>query len=381
MNQRDSRTPTVASQVTPPGRGAVAVVRISGPGAEVAIATHFVPASGKPPREWPAGRIAFGRWGGSHGEEVIAARRGPSELELHCHGGAAAVGRVMGDLAEAGCTVVSDERLSGVSLVASEARRELAGALTLRAAGVLIDQLHGALDDAARRAMAWIQDDQFPSAAALLRETHGRYSLGCRLTTPWRVVLAGRPNAGKSSLLNAIVGYRRAIVHPEPGTTRDAIGETTAVDGWPVRLSDTAGLRAEVDPVEREGIRRTHASVAEADLVLWVRDLTVRSPEAETPPADPPRVVEVWNKRDLAIADPSNRKGVIVSALTGRGLEGLLAEIAGRLVPTPPAAGAAVPFLPRHEQQLAAALTACDAGRREEAIEQLAELAAPGRLR
>ncbi len=85
-------------------------------------------------------------------------------------------------------------------------------------------------------------------------------------------MLAGRINVGKSSLLNALAGYARAIVHPAPGTTRDAVAITAAIDGWPVELCDTAGLRAAGDAVERAGIDRARERLAAADLVILVTD-------------------------------------------------------------------------------------------------------------
>ncbi len=378
MNQPSGLPPTVASQVTPTGRGAVAVVRVIGPAASDAVGQRFSAASGRTPREWPLGRIVFGRWGGDAGEEVVACRRSPDQLEVHCHGGAAAVGRVLSDLANAGCPIVPRVMPDGESPLASEARRALSNALTLRTAGVLIDQWQGALEQMAARAVRHIQEGQSRAAADLLSAAHAHAPFGGRLTTPWRVALAGRPNAGKSSLLNAIVGYRRAIVHPAPGTTRDAIGETTAVDGWPVKFSDTAGLRAGAGPVEREGIRRAEATVAEADLVLWVRDLSEPVDETETPPADAARLLAVWNKRDLVPSQATLNPGeLLVSALTSEGLPALLTELSLRLVPNPPPAGAAVPFLPRHESLIAAAAAACEAGRPDEALRRLAELTAP----
>ena len=116
-----------------------------------------------------------------------------------------------------------------------------------------------------------------------------RERIGSRLISGWKVALAGRPNVGKSRLLNALAGYTRAIVDPMPGTTRDLVTVRTSMDGWPVELADTAGLRASADTIEAEGIRRARAYQAEADLRVLVldrsepltkedRDLIERSP-------------------------------------------------------------------------------------------------------
>ena len=99
-----------------------------------------------------------------------------------------------------------------------------------------------------------------------------RGQVGVRLTTGWRVVIAGRPNVGKSRLLNALAGYQRAIVDPTPGTTRDLVTALTAFDGWPVELVDTAGVRETDDAIERSGIDRTLRQTETADLVLKVLD-------------------------------------------------------------------------------------------------------------
>ena len=95
---------------------------------------------------------------------------------------------------------------------------------------------------------------------------------GLHLVRPWQVVVAGRPNVGKSSLINAIAGYQRAIVHSLPGTTRDIVSVQTALDGWPVEISDTAGLRRGSDPIEQAGIELAIDKIAAADLVVLVFD-------------------------------------------------------------------------------------------------------------
>ena len=96
----------------------------------------------------------------------------------------------------------------------------------------------------------------------------------CISPSLWRVVIAGPPNVGKSSLINAMAGYERAIVSPLPGTTRDVVTLTTAIDGWPVQLADTAGLRASDDELESAGVKLAGAALAAADLVILVCDAT-----------------------------------------------------------------------------------------------------------
>ncbi len=150
------------------------------------------------------------------------------------------------------------------------------------------------------------------------------------------VVLAGAPNAGKSSLLNRLAGYDAAIVTAMPGTTRDVLRERIDVDGMPLHILDTAGLRVAQDPVEEEGIRRAQAEIARADRVLFVIDGAL-DPCAQayrelagTLPAQVP-VTLVYNKSDVtdagAVSAPAGVPRIDVSALTGQGLEGLRAHL------------------------------------------------------
>jgi tRNA modification GTPase len=182
--------------------------------------------------------------------------------------------------------------------------------------------------------------------------------VGIHLVTPWRVVVTGRPNVGKSSLVNALLGFERAIVCGQAGTTRDAVATRMAIDGWPLELVDTAGLRATENALEAAGILRSHQHVAAADLVLVV----VPAGEALPEPLAARNRLEVMNKCDLFPHVPRCPAGAIaVSALTGFGLPSLAREIVARLVPDPPLPGQAVPFTQR---QLSAIRQACEHCRR-----------------
>ena len=96
--------------------------------------------------------------------------------------------------------------------------------------------------------------------------------MGRHLIEPWKVAIAGKPNAGKSTLMNSLAGFDRSVVSPVPGTTRDAVGVSLAFDGWPVSLIDTAGLRESADILEEEGVRRAKEALATSDLCLWIVD-------------------------------------------------------------------------------------------------------------
>ncbi len=167
--------------------------------------------------------------------------------------------------------------------------------------------------------------------------------LGRHLVQPWSVVIGGAPNVGKSSLVNALVGYTRSIVAATPGTTRDVVTTAIAIDGWPIELHDTAGLRDAAGAIEAEGIARARAAAARADLRLWLLD-------GACEPVLP--VANGWhtviNKCDLPPAWDWLRvpESLHVSARTGAGVPDLCAAISRWLVPEPPAPGEAVPWVP-----------------------------------
>jgi tRNA modification GTPase len=229
----------------------------------------------------------------------------------------------------------------------------LAEARTERTAAILLDQYHGALGRAVNEVRKCLDRNDLDGARARLEDLVARSAIGLHLIQPWRVVVAGPPNAGKSTLVNAMVGYARAIVDPQPGTTRDLVTALTAIEGWPVELCDTAGLRDAAHPVEQAGVAAARRSLAEADLVLLVFDLTQpwSAADQELLSTQPDAVI-VHNKADLAPAashalsaglpPPPGRR---VSALHKAGLEDLLHAIAARLVPHPPEPGAAIPFM------------------------------------
>ncbi|MEM9186883.1 MAG: GTPase [Planctomycetota bacterium] len=378
---------TTVCVLTPMGRSAVAVVRVAGPAAVMAVDANFAAANGKPLAKQPIDAVRFGRWrasssGKGPGEELIVCRVEQSVVEVHCHGGYAAVRAVVAALVEAGCCEACwhGEALAGRHWIEIEARQALATCVTDRAAAVLLDQDNGALAAALEEIVERIDRGALADAAtrcaALLRHS----PTGLHLASPWRVVLAGPPNVGKSSLINALVGYERAIVFDQPGVTRDVVTAAGAVDGWPVEFADTAGLREPGDAIEAAGVSRTRDTARRADLLVLVEAFG----GAGTPPPGfastgvlldslgitqgppPERVLRVANKSDLA-RDDGACAALRVSAATGTGVKELVAAIGRHLVPTPPAADEAVPFTPRHAEALAAAEAALRRGRADAA--------------
>lgn len=342
--------------LTPAGRGAVATVAVRGPRALAIVQPHFAAASQRHLAEVPAGRIQFGRFrstSGSH-EEIVAVVIGPEEIELHCHGGPAAADAIVQTLVAGGAIRIPWQQwvAEGEDPIQAECRVALAAAATERTCAILLDQYRGAL----AAELARIDDLLNSADAGQQREAHDRLgrllrlaeTVGAHLTTPWRIVIAGESNVGKSSLINALLGYERSIVFDQPGTTRDALSALTAIDGWPIELTDTAGLRAAADSLEAAGIERAKQQLATADGIVLVTDVT-----AERREVAPRGTLLVGNKADLIDAQKRrdwqerHPEGLLISARTGEGIDELCRQIGRRLAPVAPLAGEAVPFTPR----------------------------------
>ena len=336
-----------ACVLTAPGRGAMAVIRVWGPGALTVVDSAFHPLRGRRLGESPDGRLRVGRIGAGLGDEVVAVviDGAVPEVEIQCHGGSAAISLVVEALKAGGARVRPARawaRHSSGSSTRADAKMAMASAPTARVAEILLDQAEGALDDELRTVL----DADSESALTRLDRLIDRAKVGVRLLGGWRVVLAGRPNVGKSRLLNALAGYDRAIVDPSPGTTRDVVTVNAAFDGWPVELADTAGLRATADPIEAEGVALARGRQRAADLVLVVLDRSEpltgldRAVRLEHPGA-----LVVANKSDLPASwDEAEVEALAVSAERGDGVGRLVEAVAGRLVPEVPPAGSGVPF-------------------------------------
>ena len=361
------RCDTIAAVATAPGRGGISIVRVSGPDA-LRVAERV---SGRRPEP---GRVVYAEFrgaasGGAKGPlldkglllyfKAPRSYTGEDVAEFHCHGGTVAPRRVLEAAICAGARLARrgefTERayLNGkLGYEQAEAVLDLIDAKTSRAAdaaladlsgggeasGAAAKGLVGALYDQALELSSEVEHaldvdegdlpDGFHSAlAARVRafaravdEAIHRLRERRMLRNGALVVLAGPPNAGKSSLLNALLGSDRAIVSATPGTTRDAIEAWVDFGGWPVRLVDTAGLRRaeEVGEIEAEGIRRSEALASRADVVVWLDG------GADEPP--PAQALAVHSKCDLSRGD-----GLNISSVTGEGLDELRAAVAARL--------------------------------------------------
>ncbi|VUZ26961.1 tRNA modification GTPase MnmE [uncultured Comamonas sp.] len=259
------------------------------------------------------------------------------------------------DLAQA--EAIADLIDASTAVAARSASRSLSGAFSqeitvLRDALIHLRMLvEATLDfpeeeiDFLQKADAW---GQLENLQAQLAQVLLRTQQGALLREGIKVVIAGQPNAGKSSLLNALAGAELAIVTPIAGTTRDKVQETIQINGVPLHVIDTAGLRESSDEVERIGIARAWEEIAQADAVLFLHDLTrIDAPEYQAADADIATVLtqklpqtvpvlHIWNKEDIASADtpsrPAAADGLRLSAKHGQGLDALrqrLLEIAG----------------------------------------------------
>jgi tRNA modification GTPase len=350
---------SIAAIATPTGRGALGVVRLTGP-AIPALAHRLLP--GLPaPRHATLMRVRDA--GGETLDEAIVlyfsaphSYTGEHVLEIHAHGGPVVLQGILQACLDAGARLADPGEftrrafLNGrLDLAQAEAVADLIDAASREAARSALRSLQGefssAIDGLAAQLIelralteamldfpeeeldALHRDDAQARLARLrraLEEVRSRSREGALLRSGIHVVLAGRPNVGKSSLLNRLAGAERAIVTPIPGTTRDALREAILIEGVPLILVDTAGLRATRDEVERLGVERTRAELAQADLVLAVHDASASPIDlTESIPPAPARL-DVYNKIDLA---PDFRAppgaAVLVSAKTGTGLDRL----------------------------------------------------------
>jgi tRNA modification GTPase len=345
------------SELTYRGRGAIAVVGVRGENARDAICKCFSPAAEKQFSVMKNRAVVYGIWLSS-GEDLIVVRtddeRAGEQFEVHCHGGFAAVESIKKDLLAVGCEESVDDaswRLAE-DLFQSEIAFALENALTQRTARHLLQQYE-----------LW---QGFSSVSQTEAEKALQFSeFGRHLTKSWSVVLCGQPNVGKSSLINALAGFERAIVHETAGTTRDVVSQHTAIEGWPVELLDTAGIREASGEIESAGIAKAKKLIESADLVVHVVDAS-RSETIDLTLSAGQAGLVVVNKMDEVQDAEAFQKdsrwsyalpcpAVFVSAKQGTGIDRLQAEIAMALVPEVPATGQLVPVTETQRQLLDAA--------------------------
>ena len=374
---------TIAAIATGHSPTAIGIVRVSGEGCFALCDKVFRAANGRPFSEQPSHKMAFGEMLDARGRVIdqgLAVRypgphsyTGEDSAEFHCHGSPVVLRELLDALFAAGARQAKAGEftqrafLNGrLDLTQAEAVIDLIDAETAAAARNAAAQLDGGL----RRVLEPIQDallditsrfyavvdypdediedirpeqvaEALSSAEAQLTALLATCQRGKVLKSGVRTAIVGRPNAGKSSLLNALAGYERAIVTDIPGTTRDTVEESVLCGGVLLRLIDTAGIRDTADIVEQKGVERSRKALGSADLVLAVVDgslpLTAEDLEVLRLAAESPRWIAVFSKCDLwdtrarsvgIVGSPAPAASVTLSSVTGEGLDELEAAVA-----------------------------------------------------
>lgn len=366
---------TIVAPATPPGEGGVGIIRLSGSSAVACLERVF---HGRTPvTTMSSHRLYHGHLCSSAGtriDEVLAvimrapgSYTGEDVVEVHCHGGNQVMRSILNLFLDNGVRMARPGEftqrafLNGrLDLAQAEAVVEIIWARSERASKVALDQLDGHLSqvihrfaDVFRSALVLLEahidfpDDEvgsldLPALLGPLQDTvkemqllADSFDLGRALREGISVIILGRPNVGKSSLMNALLGESRAIVTEVAGTTRDTLEEQLVLAGFPLRLVDAAGVRDTTDPVEKEGVRRAREKALAADLILMVVDGSVSLRKEDRMALDlcqPDKTLVVINKSDqpqVCTAEefsPFNRH-VLVSAKHGAGLSELRSSI------------------------------------------------------
>lgn len=370
---------TIVAPVTPPGEGGVGIVRLSGPMAVSYLKNTF--RSKAKDQEFESHRLYYGQLFNADNvrlDEVLAvvmrsprSYTGEDVVEVHCHGGVQIMRSVLDLFLSAGARMAAPGEftqrafLNGrLDLSQAEAVVDVIKARSERSGQVALGQLEGHLSQ-----KIYTYSDQLKSALALL-EAHidfpddevgsldvvslvdpirslasemvalaNSFDVGRVLREGVSVLILGRPNVGKSSLMNALLGESRAIVTPVAGTTRDTLEEALVLAGFPVRLIDAAGVRETEDPVEKEGVRRANSKARSADLILLVVDGSMPLNSEDRLAMDQcqlDKTIVVINKDDQPLELKINQlekfpHQVSVSAKQVSGLDSLCAVIAERL--------------------------------------------------
>jgi tRNA modification GTPase len=416
---------TIAAIATGEGLGAIGIIRVSGPGAHALVRALFAECDGRS-TEFECRKLYYGALRDESGQvldhclctisRAPHSYTGEDTAEFHCHGSPVVLGAALEALFHAGARQARPGEftqrafLNGkLDLVQAEAVIDLIRAETADAARNAAGQLGGAVSFATDAIYDGLRDilahfhavldypdediEPFRLAAysatlkghaAALEALTATFRRGQILTQGVPTAILGRPNVGKSSLLNALLGYERAIVTALPGTTRDTLVERVKLGGVLLRLTDTAGLRETDDPVEREGVSRAVTAADEAELILAVFDgsepMTQEDVGVLEAAKKAPRCIAVIGKADLPqrIDDSPIRaqlgERVRLSAVTGAGLADLEAAIGAIYAETPIPPGQVLTN-PRHvdavgraASHLCAAIEAIDLGVTPDAV-------------
>ncbi|OQB48716.1 MAG: tRNA modification GTPase MnmE [Firmicutes bacterium ADurb.Bin153] len=378
------RTDTIAAISTPQGTGGIAIIKISGPDACRILSSCFRPAKRNfpsSPRDLSFGKVQSGD--GSFVDEAVAlyfegpkSYTGEDVAEIQCHGGTAAARAVLAEVISAGARQARAGEFTRrafingkMSLIKAEATLAMIKARTEKARQMVSGMLEGSSQKRAldlkvgitellagiEAGLDWpdetaddqgvaVQASQILKLEEELDSMIEEESKGRLLIDGIKVAIIGRPNMGKSSLLNRILGMERALVSDIPGTTRDTVEETANIDGMPIRFADTAGIGETEDPLVKAGVQRAKKAALASAVVVYVADYPAgitKEDESEISKLSDKPVVVVVNKTDLKKASPARvqKQGEVVygipgysivevSARTGEGMEALKRAIA-----------------------------------------------------
>lgn len=341
-------------ELTPPGRGAVAALRLNANLMAVTEAGRQADRSlfsgNRYPTlaDLPLNRLCYGNW---NTEGLVVCRIAEDVVEIYPHGGLATVQQIVQDLAACGVQNRPMESSDFHSIYEQDVLKVLTECLTTRTASYVLQQRN--------QARSFWQRCQNGDLSASELETANKWKeFGRHLIEPWSLVLTGLPNVGKSSMMNRILGYERSIVYDQPGTTRDLLETETALDGWPIRLCDTAGQRDQSSGVEAAGIDLARQKLQEADLIVLLVDRSIPLDEATIKLMETyPSAILVYHKSDLPV-DHSwsgfvpKQECCAVSSKTQAGMNDLMSEIVARLIPDLPTAEMVYPISPLQREWL-----------------------------
>lgn len=297
-------------RLTPAIPGAIATIGVYGPQSHQLVSRSFQSPSGQS-NVFDGMEPRYGLWQFRQSdlppEHVVVLRSADDEFEINCHGGLTISEAILQELELQGCRLCTTNQWYTPGLLSIEAAAEqaLTQAATLKIAAILLDQYQGALRRELVTCYEAVQRGDLSVAQDLCGQLMRRAVFGLRLLKPPRLTLAGPPNVGKSSLINALCGTGRVLVHHQPGTTRDAIDSTIVASSWPMIITDTAGVRATTELVEVKGIETAWQRWRNADIGLLIVDASAgwSTTHDELLHVRTQATIIVLNKSDL-IAEP-----------------------------------------------------------------------------